>query len=98
MLNELRRERRIELAQEGFRYNDIIRWKTAETVLPQPVMGAKFFAAEFPGSGTPVLDPGGFVIKQEAAKRRFSTAKDYLWPLPTREIGLNDKLTQNPGW
>jgi hypothetical protein len=32
MRDELRRERRVELAQEGHRYWDLIRWKTAEIV------------------------------------------------------------------
>lgn len=30
----IRNERRVELAFEGLRYNDLIRWKTAEQVLP----------------------------------------------------------------
>lgn len=34
----IRLERRIELAQEGFYYNDIRRWKTAEKVLNAPIL------------------------------------------------------------
>ncbi len=30
--------------------------------------------------------------------RRFSATRDYLWPIPAREMGLNPKLTQNPGY
>src|SRR3546814_9011311 len=41
MLEEIRRERRIELAGEGFRYYDLIRWKTAEAELPRPVLGIR---------------------------------------------------------
>ncbi len=32
----IRNERRIELAAEGRRYDDIIRWRIAETVLNEP--------------------------------------------------------------
>jgi hypothetical protein len=42
MREEIRRERTVELALEGFRYDDLIRWKTAETVLPKDLLGAKF--------------------------------------------------------
>src|SRR5690606_7014771 len=34
MRTRIRQERRIELAFEGFRYLDIKRWKTAETIIP----------------------------------------------------------------
>ena len=33
--DNIRNERRVELAFEGLRYNDIIRWKIAEIVIPQ---------------------------------------------------------------
>ncbi len=35
MLTEIRRERTVELAFEGFRRDDLRRWKTAETEMPQ---------------------------------------------------------------
>src|SRR5665811_518616 len=35
MLDEIRRERTVDLAFEGFRRDDLRRWKTAETLLPQ---------------------------------------------------------------
>ena len=97
MLNEIRRERRVELAFEGFRYWDILRWKIAETVLPQAVLGRKYFAAENPGGTTPV-QINGFVRLEAASTRKFNPAKDYLWPLPTNELALNTNLTQNPNW
>ena len=33
VLNEIRRERRIELADEGFRWNDIARWAAADELI-----------------------------------------------------------------
>lgn len=49
LLEEIRRERTVELIDEGFRYDDIIRWKIAEKVLPVDLIGAKFVDDESPG-------------------------------------------------
>lgn len=54
MLNEIRRERTIELMCENRRYADLIRWKIAETELPQAMVGAKYVAAD---NGITVVDP-----------------------------------------
>ena len=98
MREEIRRERRVELAMENLRYWDLIRWKTAEIELPKTVLGNYFFKAEF-GELTPVvLDAKGYIVAQNATFRRFDPAKDYLWPLPVNEIGLNPALRQNAGW
>ncbi|TDE18186.1 RagB/SusD family nutrient uptake outer membrane protein [Dyadobacter psychrotolerans] len=98
MQEEIRRERRVELALENLRYWDLIRWKTAETELPKTVLGNFYFKTEF-GVETPVvLDPQGYIIAQNASFRFFDPAKDYLWPFPVNEIGLNPALKQNPKW
>ena len=98
MREEIRRERRVELALENLRYWDLIRWKTAEIELPKPVLGNYFFAEEF-GTQTPVVvNAEGFIVAQDASFRRFNPAKDYLWPLPVNELGLNPALKQNSGW
>src|SRR5207247_4932943 len=47
MLTEIRRERTVELAFEGFRRDDLRRWKTAETEMPQALRGVKFVGTEF---------------------------------------------------
>ena len=97
MREEIRRERRVELAQEGFRYWDIIRWKTAETELVKPVLGNFYFKSEF-AAATVNLTRDNIILVQAASFRKFDPAKDYLWPLPINEIALNPKLDQNPGW
>ncbi|HLT09113.1 MAG TPA: RagB/SusD family nutrient uptake outer membrane protein [Cyclobacteriaceae bacterium] len=98
MQEEIRRERRVELALEGFRYWDLIRWKTAEQELVKPVLGNYFFVEEF-GLETPVnTTEEGYIVAQEASFRRFDPNKDYLWPFPVNELGLNPGLVQNPGW
>ncbi|MEH6680331.1 MAG: RagB/SusD family nutrient uptake outer membrane protein [Sediminicola sp.] len=73
----VRLERRIEFAGEGLYYHDIIRWRTAETVMN--------------ANG---LDKDGNVIEI----RRFDATRDYLWPLPDRDVLLNPNLEQNPGY
>ncbi len=83
--NVIRRERRAELAMEGLRTDDIRRWKIGETTLNGYAHGAKF--------GDAAVD-NGYI----RAQRRTFTAKDYLWPIPSSEIGLNPNLTQNPGY
>jgi hypothetical protein len=98
MRDEIRRERRVELAQEGHRYWDIIRWKIAETELPKPVLGNFFFKTEFGTATTVNLTPDNFILVTPASFRKFDPAKDYLWPLPLNEISLNPNLKQNPGW
>lgn len=101
MLEEIRRERRVELCAESLRYDDLIRWKTAEKELPQSILGAKFDAEAYPNmtAGKDViLNSDGFILVQDGKSRTFDPAKDYLFPLPLREVRLNPQLTQNPGW
>lgn len=98
MRDEIRRERRVELAQESFRYWDLIRWKTAEIELPKPILGNYFFKTEY-GTTTAVnLTADNYILVQAASFRKFDPNKDYLWPLPINEIALNPALKQNPGW
>lgn len=100
MREEIRRERSIELAYEGFRYWDLLRWKMAEIELPKAILQRKFFDNVNYGTVTaPALTPERYIIYQPAADRSFDPAKDYLWPLPTAQIGLsNGTLEQNPNW
>lgn len=85
--NTVRRERRCELALEGLRHKDIIRWKTAETVLNGWCHGLK--------TGETIGTDNGYV---RVEKRVFNAAKHYLWPIPQNERDLNKNLTQNPNW
>lgn len=97
MREEIRRERTVELAFEGHAYWDLLRWKTAETLLPNAILGRKYFAAENPSGASPNL-LNGYVLLEAASFRKFNPARDYLWALPTQEIALNGKLAQNPNW
>ncbi|MBQ8483082.1 MAG: RagB/SusD family nutrient uptake outer membrane protein [Bacteroidales bacterium] len=83
----VRNERRCELAFEGSRYKDIIRWRIAENVLNGNVHG--FY------TGAAVGTDNGFVILE---KRNFDAQKHYLWPIPQKDRDINKNLTQNPNW
>ena len=103
---EIRRERNVEFALEGFRYDDIRRWKTAETEMTQAIRGIRIKGTDWqniaPYSGASYqsrTDADGFLIAQPASARSFDPKKHYLRPLPTREIALyQGKLLQNPFW
>jgi len=47
MREEIRRERTVELALEGFRWDDLRRWKTAETELKKAIRGIKIAGTEW---------------------------------------------------
>ncbi|MES2775071.1 MAG: RagB/SusD family nutrient uptake outer membrane protein [Bacteroidota bacterium] len=99
MRDEIRRDRSVELSYEGFRYWDIVRWKTAEIELPKPLLQRKYFSNVNYGGSTVPPQLNGYVLYQAANKRKFDANKDYLWPIPTGQIGLsNNTLTQNPNW
>ena len=114
MRDEIRRERTVELAFEGFRWDDLRRWKTAETVLLKSVLSVKVTGSEWSKQvitldgasynsyfyNTPAAQlEGGFKVLQPSSQRAFDVNKNYLLPIPTKQISLNpDKLKQNPGW
>ncbi|MFI3286368.1 MAG: RagB/SusD family nutrient uptake outer membrane protein [Rikenellaceae bacterium] len=105
MQEEIRRERRIELASEGFRYDDIIRWKTAEDELILPVLGSQYYAEYYVSEETgedylsgESLNDENYIVVQSESGRYFVDPKNYLFPIPTYELGLNANLGQNEGW
>lgn len=102
MRTEIRRERTVELFMEGFRFDDLRRWKTAATEMPMALKGVQYtgtqYATDPPWSTIDFnLDTDGHIIEEGAASRSFGE-KNYLFPLPTRQLLLNDKLEQNEGW
>jgi hypothetical protein len=113
MRTEIRRERTVELAFEGFRWDDLRRWKTAETVLPRSILSVKVTGTQWAdkvitldGSSynsifyniAPSQLENGYKVLQPASQRSFDPNKNYLLPLPTKQVALNPNLKQNPGW
>jgi len=91
----IRRERRVELAFEGKRYFDLIRWELAEVNLNKVMHGMKITA-----SG------GGYTyerinaIPSGAPQWTFDKSKNYLLPIPLSALGRNPAMKehQNPGY
>lgn len=99
MREEIRRERLVELANEGFRYDDLLRWGVAQDVLPKPMVGIPDLREYYTRVNVNVWKnvKNGFIELQPATTRTFEN-KHYLWPLPLVQIALNENLEQNPDW
>ncbi|WP_232456806.1 RagB/SusD family nutrient uptake outer membrane protein [Pedobacter psychrophilus] len=88
----VKQERRIELAFEGHRYWDLLRWKDAGTVLNQPIVGV--IATKV--TTTPRV---WSYEKVNVATRKFNAPTNYLYPFTRTEIvNSQGTLIQNPGY
>ena len=107
----VRKERTIELAGEGFRYEDIVRWdeydkngaktgkKVIETVLPGDLLrlcGTVNYDEQ---------DPDKRAVSNVNAPRedrlvevRYFDKKQFHLPIPQAEMDANPNLVQNPGY
>lgn len=106
MLTEIRRERLVEFIDENLRYDDIMRWKIAENVLPTTMLGLKFIALETSAKredlqsrltteggmykGKKVSDQADIFVIEDGSTRSFNPERDYLYPIPTYEISTSD--------
>jgi starch-binding outer membrane protein, SusD/RagB family len=101
----MRRERKVELANEGFRLFDIRRWRIAEKVMPVKLYGQILNTAT--ATGIPSIDDDCFVsyagIESQydfnpdgrfpnAQNRQFNAVSDYLCPIPQQEIDTYEGL------
>ncbi len=99
-IDEIRRERAVELSFEGFRWCDLQRW----LLLTEPPYLVKY-SHEFERLETDewfkTHDPKdarvGNFRKQELITRRLES-KHYWFPLPDKDIYLYEGFVQNPGW
>lgn len=114
VINEIRRERRIELAMEGHRWDDLARWRAHHLITGKRPKGILYLGSNLDGAykdfkgnltifvGTNLfVDENGFIDPYQVllpAGYGFDPGRDYLSPIPSDEIILNDKLGQNPGW
>lgn len=90
----VRTERRIELAFEGKRYWDLIRWREAERLLNQPVRGIGY--------------ENGQYVEKSVHAMKFDASKNYLFPMDQGWIDTNPRWQeqntgefnrgQNPGY
>jgi len=85
MRETIRNERRSELALEGLRYYDIVRWNAGPEYLDGYIHGAKF--------------ANGNNSYIQLDNRKFDESRDYLWSVPRDEMDKNGNLApNNPGY
>ena len=113
VLVEIRRERRVELFMEGFRYDDLRRWKMGKK------LENKDFGMRWDDATKALIDPDGDVTVGSSVTKDvfgndveylevykgtdyetpvFDEGKHYLWPMPLNALSQNPNLGQNPGW
>ena len=89
-LEDVQREKRLELCGEGTRFQDMLRWGIAEKRMKDQ------------GATCPFLNPNGEIEYKkfngnDPAKYGFKP-KHNLLPIPGAETRLNGAITQNQGW
>jgi hypothetical protein len=108
VLVEIRRERRVELFFEGFRYDDLRRWKQGKK------LENKDYGMRWDAATKAIVDPDGKTTVKtgivdgveylevykgtDFENPTFDESKHYHWPLPLDVLSQNPKLGQNPGW
>ncbi|WP_406683811.1 RagB/SusD family nutrient uptake outer membrane protein [Seonamhaeicola sp. MEBiC1930] len=102
ILQEIRRERSVELMAEGYRLNDLLRWRAHELINGDTPLGAYYYdgiVENGVGTTTILLDEDDYLDPYQVFMAfDFDETKAYLKPLPLDELSLNPNLTQNPGW
>lgn len=99
-MDEVRREREVELSFEGFRFCDLQRW----LLLTEAPYNQKFSqefdrveSADFYKNHDPKDAEVANYRRELILTRNFNT-KHYWFPLPIKETQLYPEFNQNPGW
>jgi len=91
-LEDIKKEKRLELAFEQVRYQDLIRWGDAAVALGNQYQKIPVFYG--------LADDGSFDVQYpyENSRYGFQSGRNELLPIPEHEINVNQNITQNPGW
>lgn len=99
-MDEVRREREVELSFEGFRFCDLQRW----LLLTEAPYNQKFSqefdrveSADFYKTHD-AKDAQVANYRRELILTRNFDAKHYWFPLPIKETQISSEFKQNPGW
>lgn len=99
-MDEVRREREVELSFEGFRFCDLQRWLLLTEAPYNQKFSQEFDRVESPDFYTE-HDPRDAEVnnyRRELILTRNFNAKHYWFPLPIKETQLYPEFNQNPGW
>ena len=98
-MDEVRRERAVELAFEGFRWNDLQRWLLL-TEYPYNIKTSQEFKRvgnyDFTKKDPRDAEVTGW--SEKTILTRDFSAKHYLLPLKQSDVYLYPEFGQNPGW
>lgn len=108
LIYEIRRERRVELFCEGFRYDDLMRWKLGRK-LAEPALGIlwdekakkRYEGANLVKTYIDPLTGKEYVDAYKGTQwenGKFDEERDYLWPIPISILTQNPEIGQNPKW
>jgi len=94
-LAHIKKEKRLELYKEGFRYIDLVRWEKLndpDGITAFNVLGEQgHYIPNFDG----VTVNDRFLIQTQYGWKK---GKHELMPIPVLELNANPNLSQNPGW
>lgn len=99
-MDEVRRERAVELAFEGFRFNDLQRWLLL-TEYPYNIKTSQEFDRIEDDEFFETNDPRDARVanwREEVILTRIYGTKHYWLPLPDKDVYLYPEFAQNPGW
>ncbi|QCX37672.1 RagB/SusD family nutrient uptake outer membrane protein [Aureibaculum algae] len=88
-MEEIRRERAMEMSWENHRWMDIRRWKQGTNMKYKLKTGLRF---DRNASGKPIN------MVEEVLRTRVFDEKHYWLPLPKNDTELYEGFPQNPGW
>jgi hypothetical protein len=91
-LNDIKKEKRLELCIEQVRFQDLVRWGDAATVLANQGKQVPVFSG--------LNSDGSYNVTYPYSNEKygFKAGKHELLPFPEHEMGVNKNLVQNPGW
>ncbi|PPL03539.1 RagB/SusD family nutrient uptake outer membrane protein [Parapedobacter indicus] len=100
LLWEIRRERAVELIGEGFRLDDLRRWKKLDYTVARKLGRWLRKGVDVPVSATiPILDGAteGYIAYEGVPPTPYLDYY-YLDPIPSNQLVLNPNIEQNEGW
>ena len=101
-MDEVRRERAVELAFEGFRFNDLQRWLLLTESPYTKKTSQEFYRAEsddyFTNKDNDPRDARVTNWHEEPILERVYGTKHYWFPLLDNDVYLYEEFQQNPGW